>query len=484
MTAAPPPASVPAAAPSFFERHERMLACAAAILLLLALHLVYGIVHFPFDSAEYWDLARPSVFFAYASHRGYFFPLLLVPIRWACEHLGNPIAVYRIAMSVIYGLALALLVPAAFARAFGGRVTLARRLVPVVLLAALMPGVLLYPLSDLPALLLALASVWLALHGIACDNGKWRWACLVAAGAAAGGAYNTRPIYVAALLALLALVLFARRPQRAGVLPRLLGVAVFVLGVVAVLLPQLAINRATHGVSTLAVRPIVNQRSVFTSQLVWGLTLQRYETTVAPGAPGPSVYYIDPRGERLYRELASGGNLFSIGYYARAVLEHPLAFARLYGRHIVNGLDLRDGIVYTRSPSPARGGIAAFNLAVLLGALWIAWARWRQRPHPAALGETSRAWPFALATLLLPVVAIVPGSVETRFFLPLHLLAYAAIAFQFDRIAWREAWRARWVAILIVGVSLAAVFAVVSRSTMANLQFTWPEAYRQGSIPR
>jgi hypothetical protein len=471
-------------APGWLDRHQRALASAASVLLLLALHQAYGIVHFPFDSAEYWDLARASVFFEYASHRGYFFPLALLPIRWACEHLGAPVAVYRISMSAIYGLALALLLPATFVRAFGGRLTFMRRLIPVVLLAALMPGVLLYPLSDLPAFLLAVVAVGLALRGLDCVQRGAQLAWIAAAGAAAGAAYNTRPIFAAAVVALLALVLLAQRARRTGAVGRSLAGGALALGVIAALLPQLAINSATHGVATLAVRPIVNQRSVFTSQLVWGLTLQRYETTVMAGSPGPSVYYIDPRGERLYRQLAAGGDLFSVPYYASSVLTHPFEFARLYARHVVNGLDLRDGIVYTRSPSPRRNAVAVFNVGVLLAALWIAWARWRHRAQPSALARPSNAWPYAFATLLLPVAAIVPGSVETRFFLPLHLLAYAAIAFHFDGSALRNGLRARWLMVVIVSAALATGFAAVSRSTMANLQYAWPEAYRQGSVPR
>ena len=34
-----------------------------------------------------------------------------------------------------------------------------------------------------------------------------------------------------------------------------------------------------------------------------------------------------------------------------------------------------------------------------------------------------------LAVIVLPVFAILPGAIETRFFLPLHVMAYCAIAF-------------------------------------------------------
>lgn len=466
------------------ERHQRPLACVAAVLLLLGLHWRWGIAHFPHDAGEYWDLARPGVFFEYASHRGYLFPLLLVPVRWLCTQVPDPVVAYRICMSLAYGVALPLLLPAVFTRAFGGRITFARRLVPVVLLAVLFPGLLLYPLSDLPALLLACGALWCALAAME-EGVQGRARVLwLATGALAGAAYNTRPIYVFAAGALVLLAILGRRGHGSRGPDRLLAAFAVLLGVVLVLLPQLAINRATHGVATLAVRPVVNQRSVFASQLVWGLTLQRYETTIAPDAPAPTVYYLDPAGERLYRELAAQGDLFSLATYARGVLAHPLAFAGLYARHVVNGLDVRDGIVYTRAPSPTRPARAALNLAVLLGALWVGWARLRAREQrPASDHRAAAAWPFAVAVLLLPVAAIVPGAVETRFFLPLHALAYACIAFWFDGEALRRLWRERALALVLVSALLASACIAVSQSTMSRLQSGWPEAYRHGTLP-
>ena len=147
-------------AAAFLDRHQRVLACVLSFALLIGLHDYYDIAELAFDSAEYWDLARPSVIPVYASPRGYFFPIMLLPLRALADLMLDSVTVIRVGMSLLYALALPLLVPAAFRRIFGGKVTFVRRMVPVVLLALLFPGLLLYPLTDLPARCMPRCTAW------------------------------------------------------------------------------------------------------------------------------------------------------------------------------------------------------------------------------------------------------------------------------------------------------------------------------------
>jgi hypothetical protein len=468
---------------AFIDRHQRLLACVLSFALLIGLHDFYDIAELPFDAAEYWDLARPSVIPVYASPRGYFFPIMLLPLRALADLMLDSVTVIRVGMSLLYAIALPLLVPAAFQQIFGGRITFARRMVPVALLALLFPGVLVYPLTDLPAALLTLGAITAALRGLRLERVPRAAGALVAAGALAGAAYYTRPVYAGAVAVLLVMILAVggRGPDGRG-LPRRLALVSLLLGLLLIALPQLALNRLTRGVSSLAVYSVVEERSLFASQLVWGITLQRYETTIATDAAAPTVYYLDPAGERLFKAAMNGGDLFSVRYYVRTVLTRPLDFAAIYSRHLINGLDARDGIIYTRKPSPARNRTALLNFALLTLAFWVA-CSWRLRDPRASLpgfAPASRAWPWGLLALLAPVALILPGAVESRFFLPLHLLAYGVIAFQFDR---RELWggfRRHAVWVIAGTMLLAGLFFAVTLSTMAQIQYAWPALYRYG----
>lgn len=477
-------ANVPKSLTLLVDRHQAALASIIAIVILMVLHLSSARPGNHFDAAHYWSLAAPEAIATIRSYRGYVFPALLSPLKWLSSLAPDPVLTYRIGMSVIYGILLPTVLPAAFQKAFGGKLSLLRRLVPVLLLALLFPGVLIFTLSDLPAVLLAFAALLCALNGLDPLASRRRALLMLAsAGALVAAAYNTRTIYLFSgipfgLLALLAV----SGGKHKTALPRWLGLAAFALGAIAVSLPQLAVNRKTHGINSMAVQSVINNHSLFANQMVWGLTLQRYETTVSPGTPS-AVFYLDPAGVELFEDIAGRGDLFSMRYYLAAVAHHPLEFLALYTRHVINGLDVRDGMVYTLKPSPMRNRTAVWNFAVLAFAVLVAFSVRREQPAAPGFRPVPPSWPFSLLILLLPVAAIIPGAIETRFFLPVHLLAYCFIAMHFDLAQVRGTLRRNWVAIALVLSLSAALFFAVSLNTMAHMDYGWPEIYRFGRAP-
>lgn len=478
-------ATTPGSLAQLLDRHQAVLASVIATLLLFALHQTYNFVGKHYDAGQYWSLATPDMLASFRSFRGYVFPALLMPLRFASSLASDPLLAYRIGMALIYGVLLTTVLPAAFQKAFGGKVTLVRRLVPVVLLALLFPGLLLYTLSDLPAVLLAFSALLCALHGVDANASRRQFILMpFVAGALMAAAYNTRTIYVFSGVPLGLMALLALRSRHARVpMPRWLGLAAFAVGLLVVSLPQLAINMRTHGVRSPAVQSLVNHKSLFASQMVWGMTLQRYETTLDAGAPAPQVYYFDPAGARLFDEAVGGGDLFTLSYYARTVAQHPLEFLALYMRHLVNGLDVRDGLVYTHKPSPRRNRTALFNFLVLALAVLVCFSARGRPPGPtqgAGHQPVPSSWFLSLVVLVLPVAAILPGAVETRFFLPVHLLAYCAIAMHFDAARLRQVLNRHPLAICLALAGAAGLFFAISLDTMAHIQYTWPDLYRKG----
>lgn len=469
---------------SLIDRYQVPLACIVATLFLMALHRSFGFAGNHYDSANYWSMASLEKILTVRSFRGYVFPALLIPLKSLGSLAPDPVQAYRAGMSITYGVLLTTLVPAAFQKAFGGRLSLVRRLVPVVLLALLFPGVVLYTLSDLPAVLLAFAALLCALNGLDPDASRERFlGMLVAAGALIAAAYNTRTIYLFSGVPLGLVALLAVRGLWKGVAyPRWLGLVAFAVGALAVSLPQLAVNKRTHGISSMAVQSVINNHSLFANQMVWGLTLQRYETTLDGEAPAPQVFYLDPAGVDIFEEVSLKGNLFSLRYYFKVVAQHPLDFLALYTRHVINGLDVRDGLVYTMESSPLRNRTAVFNFLVLALAAFVAVSIRQGAGRPAGNGfrPVPSSWPASLVVLLLPVLAIIPGAIETRFFLPLHLLAYCVIAMHFDLSQMGKMLQRHWAAMLLALVLAASFFFAVSLNTMAHLQYTWPEIYRSG----
>ena len=154
----------------------------------------------------------------------------------------------------------------------------------------------------------------------------------------------------------------------------------------------------------------------------------------------------------------------------------------VYTRHLINGLDVRDGLVYTRKPSPLRGRTALLNFIVLALGAWVVIATRRRVPGTGAwpVSDVPASWRASLTVLLLPVVAIIPGAIETRFFVPLHLLAYCVIAMHFDAAQLRRDFDRHSGGLILTFVTAAAVFFALSTNTLATLQYDWPAMYRIG----
>lgn len=451
------PPTAPAAAP---RPRDTLLAFAIAAALFLALHAWRDVRQLWHDASIYWALADLPNYHAVANNiRGYLLAVLLAPARAVADATASIWSV-RVWLSLTYAWALTWLVPGAFVALFGGRLTLARRLAPAVLMLVLLPGLLLYPLSDLPALLLMIGSLFAlrtAQQRAAGGALPLRW--LAGAGALAGAAYNTRTIYLFVLLALLlAVPLVLGRGRAWG--RRSLETLVLAAAALLVMLPQGFINQHAHGKFTLDPAVRSAGTSLFLSQLHWGIALQRYETAVVEEKMSFGIRYEDPAGNKLWKKLDKRIPFDGIPGYLGAVADHPLDFLGVYARHFVNGLDLRDGLLYVHRLSETRTGIALFNFLVLALAAWVTVLR-----AGAGAASPPALW---LGLWLLPVLLVVPGAIETRFFAPLHLLAWCAIAFHFDGRALAASFRQHRLALPAALLAAAGVFFAITLSTMAS----------------
>lgn len=461
----------------------------AAVLLMLA-HWFHGVTRFPWDSEVYWALSAPEVFFHYPKGiRGYFYPLLLLPAHFLSNNLpGYELYPYRIISSVAFGYVLTNTLPSLYVHLFGGQLSLARRMVLPALVLILFPGLIIYPLSDLPAFILFISAIHFAfkIRSAGSIRAASAWALL--AGVFSAASYNTRTIYLFPLAFLVLAIPFYVLADR-SMRQRGLAVAAFVVGIVVVSVPQSIINHNTQGSWSPAVIAQRTEKSLFALQLMWGITMQRYETSIDPAAPAPSRYFLDGAGERLFAKAKLEESDVTIASYLALVLQYPMEFLGIYGRHLVNGLDLRDGEVYINDVTASSQHIAVFNFLVLCAGLFVALMRFTglhslqaqvKLPVGAYRVDAQPAWPAWLLLWLLPVIAILPGAIETRFFLPLHLLVYCTLAFHasFDEAA---AFIKKYWGVLCCGVVLlGAFYFAVSTATMSSLAYSIPPVYRLG----
>ncbi len=459
------------------DQHQRLAAFLLTALVFMILHKIKGVAEFPWDAGGYWKLSAADLLFDFPKEiRGYFYPALLSPARFISDSIPVlGLLPYRIISSLIYGYFFAILVPAFYLQVFGGRVTFLRRMITPLLVAILFPGVIIYTLSDLPALALMIGASACALYSTNADSNVKRYAMLTLSGALAYGAYNTRTIFLfPAGVLLLSLAFFVYNKHSARV--KFLATLVFLLGAAIASIPQAVINlKNQNSMSPMVITTSPYNRSLFASQLLWGITLQRYETSVDKSSPGAGVFYLDKAGEHLFAANKIGSEPFGLRAYLKLALQNPVDFIGIYGRHIVNGLDLRDGEVYTMGQPWKKNALASFNFLILFSGLLVIVLTIATQRANAAQTTKGVFWTFLT---LLPVMAIIPGAIETRFFLALHLSIYCALAFSSDIGSIKTLLRRHW---LLIGLALtvsAMLFFSISTTTMSGPQYDYSDLYR------
>lgn len=187
-----------------------------ALTLTLSVALVQGAKPFYYDSGEYWHLGTTFTVHGHFSllnidsaMRGYLWPLFdhLLHLLGSCLSASDSLAVrlFNVVMIALLGAVLApRLAEIVWPQTHWG---LGRRTALVGLLLVFWSGYLPFPLSDLPALALALTT----LVALARPGSAW-WSAL--AGAACGAAIDMRPSYLLLAPAALAILGWNWQQQR------------------------------------------------------------------------------------------------------------------------------------------------------------------------------------------------------------------------------------------------------------------------------
>lgn len=405
------------------QRRTALVATVVSFILALVVAVAEGEKPFYFDSGSYWALGERFVRdgeFSLLNFdnglRGYAFPLLLLGYRELSEALSiNPSLAVKIFNALVLAWIGGVLVPALARLAWPERPWgPAPRIALTGVLLFFWRGYLSFPLSDFPALAVALlAIVAVTRH----ESPAW----LFVAGAAAALAINLRPAYILIVLVLILLLAFAwfkaRHSPHAGLLKRSAGIAALILGFALVSLPQSLATHRHH--DTLSFVP-GSAADLSSFQLGSGLALQRYDTYVGTAAPGPLMRYVDPTGDRLLAER--GGTIRGSADYLDLILTRPITMAGVFSRHVINGLDPRYATPYVErldiSGTNRLLRLAGF-LLVFLALLRLFWPAARRR-----LGPANWRYPLALAVL---AATVIPSAIETRFMLPVYLFCYVLV---------------------------------------------------------
>lgn len=444
------------------------LVFAAAFVVLLVYSLLFqGIPNGsdqPYDAGGYMTLSETffqngsfSLFHYPASIRGYLFPLLICLFR-AIFPFFSP----NLCVLIMNCAALAAFV-AWTLPAFTGKKIL--QPVPYIAFTCLLlffwSDLLPYALTDFYAFW------WLLVAALLVERCRRKDACAwqgLICGMLAYAAYNLRPNLSFSLAALLIWLLYCtvRKPRQ--FMPMFL---LFLLGMLLTALPQMLLNRIHLG----SLSPTVPTESFDGQGLTLyylnnGLIMRRYETY----AGDPNIFHRSTMifsNDSMLRLLeADGITAFeSLGDYILFVLRHPFECIAVYAEHLINLLTPVFGRIFVTDFYGFKVPRILINFALFV----IAAADWMLRQKPLkAMHEKGRLAPVIV--LLVSVLPVIAGKVETRYALPMYLFVYLYVCWHVDyKRLWTAVRNHPWHMLCILAAVLCAYCTILS-TTFASFE--------------
>ncbi len=426
---------------SFVRRHPGYSAFPLVFAIILYLNIPPRDYRFYYDSGQYWELrnsfVRHGVFSLLNYHdqlRGYLFPLINYSLSVLARSAGVADYIgYEAAMSFVYAGFLTVLVPGLVELIFNRQPGIFPILTFSSVAVAFWRGSFFYPLSDLLAFLFLLAGTFIAMKF------HRHWWPLFLTGMFWGGAAVIRPPYEITLPALfLWAVYYYRRELSLVVWPILFRLLSILVGLIFVFTPQMIINIVHFEIFS----PFVPaQRAGGENEFLWqlgnGIEIQKYETNVGTTYPNTFVFFRDRQGESVlirsgYKAVATSvsGDIgpdrtLTIMEYIKLVFDYLPDMISIYARHLFNGLDVVYNTVYVTDIFGRALVLRFVNYSIwFLVIIYIAHIMLRLDKRKY-LGSAS----FLPVIFSLPSILSIPTAIEVRYMLPVHLMAYALVAF-------------------------------------------------------
>jgi hypothetical protein len=383
-----------------------------------------------FDASGYWGLAGHFIkdgHFSLLNYdsalRGYLFPLLLIPFR-VIDYLGKwPEGIMQLLLGAMQAsLLFAWALPKLYNRVRPNGIFSARRRILFIGLSLFFwGGYFAYTLSDFPAILAFCIGLLLLLR-----ERPRLWLILVA-GILFGAALNTRPFYLLSL-PFITILSWKLKCNESLWQKSLLSCIVLLGGVVLSLIPQWRINSVNFNHNSLLVLTKTNQYdNLFMTQLTWGLTMFKVETSLggAPNGRNALVVYSNTICKPLLDEehIQRQQVFSSIKDYVHFASEHPLEISATFLLHIFSGLDQHHATPYSTQD------VTKFTLFLPIVNYTLFFIVIISLIYSGIALITTRQY-LVLLIWLIPCSITIMVAMENRFLLPLHLLLYVFIAFE------------------------------------------------------
>lgn len=397
------------------------------ILIFIAMMLIYSRIELVrlYDAGNYWNRGVSlwdeeqsfSLLNMKDGFRGYVFPLYL----GICNKIGGETC-YKIVNALLVSLFFTFIFPdlQKSEKGEGWREAITSFLC-FLIFSFFFWGLEVYSLSDFMAMLLCGTAVLLENR----VRGESRWlygaGLSVLFGAVVYVVYNVRTIYLFPGIYLVLLFIWHLYRSGKSIVSKMTAVLGALAGGLLGGAPQGYMNY--HNLGILSMK--VPTSGLMLKQLYWGLQTQRYDTYIGTKQmeqhPMPQTVFTDAVGRALVErteiiEFSSWSDFFGF------IWKHPVEMAGIYVRHLVNMLlpCWPEQYVVDLDNQKLVPALLAYVLFFSFGMVLL-----------NRCMKFTNVWLNYFA-LLIPVLFILPGAVETRFFAPLYLVATGVLGYHTD----------------------------------------------------
>lgn len=441
---------------------QQILAFLLGSSFIYRLHTLDWWKEYRWDAGDYWygmalsyNLDKFSIYNYNNPLRGYLYPLMAYALhKLAYIGIGAERLNFFIATSILYTFCFMVLIPKIIKLMFEIDISIPQRLIYSVICTIMFRGMILYPLTDLPGIMLVCLAIYFFLL-LMKDKVKRKWMQVLYAGGIGvglGGAYYVRPVYLIVWLAFSGMAITYMIRTKKWTL------SVALLGMLIVAMPQICINKVHFNTYSPMIQTQSGVgKSLYLRQLEWGIYVQKYESNMDEAAKNipAAMIYEDSIGTRL---LEQNGEIDSYLSYIKFCIRHFADMACIYLKHIFNGLDIVYPDAYIKNVYCNRFMVQFFNYTLIFGGLegllfFIKRKMWN-------------GWQVGLViTYCLPIMLVIPTAVETRFFVGAHLVLYLfAVITLINREWWRKVWKCKWKAAGVYVMFLCVCFLMNSQT--------------------
>lgn len=368
--------------------------------------------------------------------RGYVYPLYL----GICYKIGGEIG-FNIINSVLVAFFFTVLFPLFNKNGTDDNVQskYAIPLLSFILFSCFFYGLELYSLSDLMAIILCMTAVVIENKVRKISGAVGRVCGAILLGVIIYLAYNVRTIYMFAGFYIFLLFLWHIYKSFGSIKNKIISIISVFGGILLGGLPQGYMNYFDLGIFSIKVPT----SGLMLSQVYWGIQYQRYDTYIGikqiEQHPSPQMYFLDTVGQALINkdgisDFSSWGDFFLF------VFKHPVEVAGIYIRHLTNGLmPCWPGMYVTDlDNNKIILSLLAYILLFLCGVIIL---------NKCIKNYNIFTNYFAL---LIPVIFIIPGAVEARFFAAVYLAAIGILCYNTNKDKLKKYICLNWMKTIIV----------------------------------